>query len=228
MILMLAPGPNMAFGSMPSGATYVSDQNALIRIGNDSAADQVALQGVGCFTLSPFGGWGSFGFATLANLYSADTASNLVLPGVTGFPRFTIATVFSDATSASDGTWLKTGTGNGSGAWTQVSTLTLAAVLAAVAALTTLVQALAQSLGAGDIYASYSAAAAAASGLANGTLVQVISDTTHGGDRTLYVVQSGALVFQLDFSPGGMSSSQLTALFNALQSNGNFAQFLGT
>lgn len=119
MILMQAPGPNLTFGAMPSGATYVSDQYGLVRLVNDSAADQSALIGLGCFTLSPFGGWGTYGFGALADLYAADTGS--LFYGITGFPRWTIAQVFSDPTSSNDGAWSKTGTGNGSGAWTKVA-----------------------------------------------------------------------------------------------------------
>jgi hypothetical protein len=132
MILMVAPAPFMAFGGLPSGSLYVSDQYSLIRITNDSAADQLALQDAGCFTLSPFGGWGNFGFLTLADLYAADTGS--ILPNIAGFPQYTVVTIFSDPTSGDDGTWTKTGSGAGSGNWTQVSTSTLASLSAEVAA----------------------------------------------------------------------------------------------
>ena len=53
MILMLAPAPDMVFGAMPSGASYVADDYRLVKIANNSAADQVALEAVGCYTLSP-------------------------------------------------------------------------------------------------------------------------------------------------------------------------------
>jgi hypothetical protein len=130
MILMLAPGPNMSLGAMPSGANFVSDYLGLVKITNDSAADQAGLAAIGCATLSPFGNWGTFGFDTLADLYAADMATNLVLPGVVGFPQFTLATVFDDDDDT--GTWLKTNTGHGAGNWTQVSTET--AITAAAAA----------------------------------------------------------------------------------------------
>jgi len=134
MILMIAPGPLMVFAGAPSGSLYVSDQNSLIKIASDSAADQAALQEAGCFTASPFGGWGNFGFTTLADLYAADAAANLVLPGVTGFPRYTTATIAADPTGGNDGSWIKSGAGAGSGNWTQSSTTTLASVSALVAA----------------------------------------------------------------------------------------------
>jgi hypothetical protein len=52
MILMQAPAANLSFGVMPSGQTYVSDQNALIYITNNSTADQTALASFGCLTLT--------------------------------------------------------------------------------------------------------------------------------------------------------------------------------
>jgi hypothetical protein len=130
MILMIAPAPDMVFGAMPSGAVYVSNPYGLVFVANDSTADQAALQSAGCFTLTPFGGWGNFGFQTQADLFAADTGS--ILPGVTGYPPFTVATVFNDPSSGNDGTWYKTGTGNGAGAWTQLSTQTLASLSALI------------------------------------------------------------------------------------------------
>ena len=117
MILMVAPGPNMSFGAQPSGAAYVSDDVGLVKILNDSAADQVSLRSAGCFTLSPFGGWGNFSFHTLADLYAADTGA--IIPGIVGYPRYVTATVFDDGILDNIGTWYKTGTGNGAGNWTQ-------------------------------------------------------------------------------------------------------------
>jgi hypothetical protein len=134
MILMQAPAPNLTFGAMPSGATYVSDQCGLVKILNNSGADQVALQNAGCFTLSPFGGWGTFGFNLLSDLYAADLGS--ILPGIVGFPRHTIASVFNDATPSNNGTWAKTATGNGSGNWSQISTISLASLASMLEGLT--------------------------------------------------------------------------------------------
>jgi hypothetical protein len=133
MILMLAPAPGLNLGAMPSGAAYVSDAYGLVKIVNDSAADQAGLTAIGCFTLTPFGGWGNFGFNTLADLYAADTGA--ILPGITGFPEFTVASVFADSTAANIGTWAKTGVGNGEGYWTRVSVLTLVSLAAQVAAI---------------------------------------------------------------------------------------------
>ncbi len=226
-IFLLAPAANMAFASLPSGSTYLSDANGLIVVANGSVADQIALMAAGCITLNPLpgggvnfqngtayavasadngnmllftsasavtvtlpatlpagfrtrvfvagmgglavaagagatavspigvlstsvqyyafdcsvisqnaagtaAGWnviitptpgigsGIVGAQTLAALYSQDTTNH--------YAQYTSANVYSDGTPANDGTWLKTGTGNGSGNWTQVSTETLASV----------------------------------------------------------------------------------------------------
>lgn len=128
MILMQAPGAGLVFSGTPSSSVYVSDPNSLIYINNNSVADQTYLMGRGCFTLSPFGGWGTYGFTLLADLYAADAASNLVLTGVTGFPLYTVASVFKDG--GNSGFWNKTGTGSGAGNWSQVSTGTPASIAA--------------------------------------------------------------------------------------------------
>lgn len=134
MILMLAPGPNMAFGAMPSGASYVSDDHALIQITNNSAADQLALQEAGCFTLTPCGGWGTFSFNLLTDLYAADSTSGLVQPGQVGFPQYVTCQVMADPVLANNGTWYKSGTGNGSGNWTYIAVIASSGAVAAQAA----------------------------------------------------------------------------------------------
>jgi len=187
MILMLAPAPNMAFGAMPSGASYVSDPFALVKIANDSSADQVALLTAGCFTLTPFGGWGNFGFVTLADLYAADTGA--LLPGVTGFPQHTIASVFSDPTASNDGSWTKTGTGTGAGNWTLVSNTSLADLFASIEALSLEVQGLQSSvhLAADGPVAAATTAALPANTYANGAA---------GVGATLTANANGALAAQ--------------------------------
>ncbi|HEY1615122.1 MAG TPA: hypothetical protein VGF97_15665 [Rhizomicrobium sp.] len=57
-VFLLAPAANMNFASLPSGATYLSDANALIVVSNGSAADQLALVAAGCVTLNPIAGGG--------------------------------------------------------------------------------------------------------------------------------------------------------------------------
>ena len=229
-IFLLAPTPGMTFVAMPSGATYVADENGLVVVTNGQIADQLALVAAGCATLEPNAGggvatqtgtaytvasgdnadnivfsnaspvivtlpnalptgftvslyqaglgqvtaqaaagasiatpnvattpgpycalfcivvantggnaaqWaviaepsqtggGVVGATTLASLYTQDTSAH--------YAQYSVAQIFSDATGANNGFWLKTGTGNGSGNWTQQSTITLASVNAAIAA----------------------------------------------------------------------------------------------
>lgn len=119
MILMQAPAANMNFGAAPSGAAYVSDQFGLVKIVNDNGNDQTFLINAGCYTLSPFGGWGSFTFNLLADVYAADSSVGLVLPGLTGFPPHTTVTVQADGLN--NGLWYKTGSGHGSGNWSMTN-----------------------------------------------------------------------------------------------------------
>lgn len=185
MILMLAPGGNMTFGSMPSGATYFSDQYSLIKITNNSTADEAALQAAGCFVLSPFGGWGSFGspgFSLLSDLYSADSGALFV--GITGFPQYTVAAVFNDGTPANDGTWVKTGTGHGSGNWTQISTSTAVSAATAAAASATA--------------AAASATAAAASAAGAGSAASGLLANLNNGPTPLYTSYATGLAAVTD------------------------------
>jgi hypothetical protein len=228
-IVLLAPSPGMTFVAMPSGATYVADENGIVKITNGAIADQFALIAAGCATLEPNaggavatqtgtaytveagdennaivftnaspvsvtlpdnmamgfavslfqgaagqvtasaqsggsvvtpnaattpsqyaflycvvianttgasaqwlvvaqpssgGGSGMVGASTLAGLYSQDTTAH--------YAQWSIAQVFSDGTPSNDGTWLKTGPGNGSGNWTQQATVTLQSLNAGV------------------------------------------------------------------------------------------------
>jgi hypothetical protein len=74
-------------------------------------------------------GGGVVGASTLASLYAQDAAAS----SGAGYAEYTIAQVFSDATAGNNGFWLKTGTGTGSGNWTQQNTITLASVAASIA-----------------------------------------------------------------------------------------------
>lgn len=226
-IFLLAPAANMQFASLPSGSTYLSDDNGLIIIVNGSTADQIALVNAGCITLNPLPGGGvnfqnggaytvraadngnlllftSTGAVTVSlpatlpagfrcKLFVAGTGgltvaagsgANVVSPigvlstttqyysfecsvifqngtntaagwdaiisptpglgsGIVGaqtlsalysqdntnhYAQYATGNVYSDTTVSNNGTWLKTGGGNGSGNWTQVSAQTLASV----------------------------------------------------------------------------------------------------
>jgi hypothetical protein len=78
--------------------------------------------------ISPTPGVGSgiVGAQTLSNLYSQDSTNH--------YAQYTTGNVYADGTPSNDGTWLKTGTGNGSGNWTQVSTATLNSLSTALSA----------------------------------------------------------------------------------------------
>lgn len=187
MILMQAPGPDLMFSGMPTGSTYVSDQNSLIAIVNNSTADQAALQAAGCSLLSPFGGWGTFSFNLLTDLYAADTASNLVLTGKIGFPAHTTCQVMNDPTTSNNGTWYKTGTGNGAGNWTQSIALSIIGTY----------QTLAQN-----------AANAAAVAAANSQ--QVLTASVNTGDPVFVVIRPDgftAQVYWKGFKSGGTTGA---------------------
>lgn len=117
-LLLLAPQAGMAFASLPSGSTYIADANGLVVISNGSLADEIALVAAGCAVLLPL----SVGVTqqTLAGLYAADVA--------TPYAQGTFAIVYADGTTANDGLWQKTGTGNGSGNWTQLASYTVASL----------------------------------------------------------------------------------------------------
>lgn len=131
MILMLAPGPNMTFSARPSGSIYISDDDRLIRVLNNSQVDVDSLVESGVSTLLPFGPWGSRGFVTLADMYAYDNDPD------TTMTEYTVTSIFGDPVSTNNGTWTKTGNGSGTGNWTQVSQLTLERLAAEITAVTT-------------------------------------------------------------------------------------------
>ena|SRR5438105_5012489 len=57
--VLQAPGPNINFGTAPSGSSYISDANGLIVITNGSVSDQTYLLQAGCVNLVPGGIGGS-------------------------------------------------------------------------------------------------------------------------------------------------------------------------
>lgn len=117
-LYLLAPSAGMSFASLPSGSTYVSDENALVVVSNGSAADWAALAAAGCAPMLALGIGATF--STLAGLYAADVS--------TPYAQGTYALVFADGTSANDGLWQKTGTGTGAGNWTQLASYTVASL----------------------------------------------------------------------------------------------------
>jgi hypothetical protein len=69
---------------------------------------------------------GLIGAASLGALYTQDASAH--------YAPFTVAQVLNDSTGSNNGTWLKTGSGNGSGNWTQESALTLSGLNTAMTA----------------------------------------------------------------------------------------------
>ena len=207
MILMLAPAGNMTFSGSPSGITYQTDCNRQVKVENNSAADQAFLQGLGCFTLNPFGGWGTFGFQTVAALYAADAGS--LLPNVIGFPQYTVVSIFSDGTNT--GTWAKTSAGTGAGNWTQVSNVTLAAAITSATSAT-----------ASATAASASALAAVqAAGVAESTTAPNYATTAAGLAATpsgqFFAVNAGSSTVSIYLNSAGTAVLQRTlATTNAL------------
>lgn len=134
LIFLLAPAANMTFASLPSGSTYLSDENGLIVITNGSVADENALVAAGCLVLNTLISSYPFGYSSLLALYSADTASQgTAYP----YPVGLTVEVYNDPTSSNDGVWTKTGSGYGSGNWTQQSNLTMAQLSSLITTLTT-------------------------------------------------------------------------------------------
>lgn len=105
--------PNGIFTT--AGQWYMIDARVVGQNGSNTAAQWNVI-----VSPTPGVGTGIVGATTLAALYSQDTTNH--------YAQYTTANVYQDSTSSNNGTWLKTGTGNGSGNWTQVSTQTLASV----------------------------------------------------------------------------------------------------
>jgi hypothetical protein len=78
---------------------------------------------------APIQSGGVVGAASLSSLYSQDTSAH--------YAQYTVAQILADGTSTNNGLWLKAGSGNGSGNWTQESTLTLSGLNALITALQT-------------------------------------------------------------------------------------------
>ena len=95
IIFLLAPGPNINFGTAPSGASYVSNGLGLIAITNGAVADEAALIAAGCTALYPAG-------------QTPMTVAVLPTPAVAGQRQFV-----SDSTLAASGNFGASVTGGG-------------------------------------------------------------------------------------------------------------------
>ena len=221
MILMQAPGPNLTFGGMPSGSTYVSSQYSLIYITNSSVADQTALAAAGCYTLSPFGGWGTYGFPTLAALYATDSVTNLFAVGQVGFPEYTMAVVYADPVAANNGTWSKTATGAGTGNWSYINAIpSSGAIAAAASAAIAVAQALVAQAASG---AATSAATTAQSAMA-AVLTAVAMGTLQSFPSTAAALATGVVGLAVTANgSGGTNGTNFTGTFTG--GGGSGAQF---
>ena len=73
-MFLQAPGPNIAFGTTPSGATYISDPNGLVVVTNAGVNDELYLLGAGCVALVP-GGFGQNALQT-GTAYTVQLSDN--------------------------------------------------------------------------------------------------------------------------------------------------------
>jgi hypothetical protein len=109
VIVMQAPGPNIAYAALPSGSTYTSDANALVVITNGSVSDQLALTLAGCVTLVPGGGGAqNLQTGTSYTLALADCGQEIVCTNAGAFtlnlPNVMPVGFFANATQGGAGT----------------------------------------------------------------------------------------------------------------------------
>jgi hypothetical protein len=85
-IFLQAPGPNINFGTAPSGSTYISDANGLVVITSNSVNDESYLLGAGCIGLVP-GGFGanSLQTGTSYTVQSSDVAQEIICANASAF-----------------------------------------------------------------------------------------------------------------------------------------------
>src|SRR5438105_706171 len=88
-IFVQAPGPNINFGTAPSGSTYISDANGLVVITGATAGavnDELYLLGAGCIALVPGGfGQNSLQTGTSYTVQLSDAAQEIVCTNAGAF-----------------------------------------------------------------------------------------------------------------------------------------------
>lgn len=88
-IVLQAPGPNINFGTAPSGSLYISDANGLIIVGGAGATavgDELYLLGAGCIGLVPGGFGGSSNqTGTSYTVQQGDLAQEIVCTNAAAF-----------------------------------------------------------------------------------------------------------------------------------------------
>jgi hypothetical protein len=85
-IFVQAPGPDIAFGTAPSGSTYISDANGLVVLTNNDVDDALYLLGAGCVALSPGGfGQNSLETGTSYTVQLSDNAQEIICTNAGAF-----------------------------------------------------------------------------------------------------------------------------------------------
>jgi|SRR5215469_7487118 len=111
-IVLQAPGPNIAFGTAPSGSSYISDANGLVVIaaaGANAVSDELYLLGAGCIGLVPGGfGGNSNQTGTSYTVGESDVAQEIVCTNTSAFtlnlPNSMPVGFFVNATQGGAGT----------------------------------------------------------------------------------------------------------------------------
>ena len=85
-VVLQAPGPNINFGTAPSGSSYISDQNGLVVVTNASVNDETYLLNAGCIGLVPGGfGGNSNQTGTDYTIQQGDVAQEIVCTNAGAF-----------------------------------------------------------------------------------------------------------------------------------------------
>lgn len=205
-LYLLAPAANMSFASLPSGSSYVSDENALVVISNGSAADYAALAAAGCAPMFAIAIGATF--ATLAGLYAADVS--------TPYAQGAYALVFADATSTNDGLWQKTGTGTGSGNWTQLSSYTVSTLQSQVNTNTSSIASINASVATlnGEMANANENISTNTSAIAVETTARIAGDTTNAATITVETSRAEAAEAALGSSVATLQNQVAAAKFN--------------
>lgn len=196
----------MSFAALPSGSSYVSDENGLVVISNGSAADYAALAAAGCAPMFAIAVGATF--ATLAGLYAADVS--------TPYAQGAYALVFADGTSSNDGLWQKTGTGNGTGNWTQLSSYTVSALQSQVNTNTASISSINASVATlnGEMASANGNIAANASAIANETTRAEAAEGVNAATITVETTRAEAAEAALGSSVATLQNQVSAARFN--------------
>ena len=118
-IVLQAPGPNINFGTAPTGSTYISDANGLVVVTNGSMSDETYLLGAGCIGLIPGGFGGNANqTGTSYTVQASDLAQEIICTNASTFTLNLPATLpvgfYVNATQGGTGTVTANALGGGS------------------------------------------------------------------------------------------------------------------